>query len=299
MRHTHKIKLMASTALGFALLSAVAATAWAQETPPPETSSPMAANELAKEISNPVTSLWQLQFQFNNMKLEGGNSFPTDEAWTNRLYFQPIMPVSLTKSINLVTRPVITVYNRVPVPTGPDSYEQETDFGDMIMANVLSPAGFEPWIFGIGPTWIFPTAGSDYAGQGKWQVGPAAGGGYITTEFMVALFGQQWWSFAGDDDRKDTSQMQLKPLMYRFFGEGWSVGYSGDILADWKADSGEEWAVPLGLSVGKVAFLGKLPVQFQIAGEYFVERPTGGPEWNAQFQITPVLPKLITGTLFK
>jgi hypothetical protein len=45
--------------------------------------------------------------------------------------------------------------------------------------------------------------------------------------------------------------------------------------------------------------LGKLPVQFQVAGQYFVERPTGGPGWNVQLQVTPVIPKLITGTLFK
>jgi hypothetical protein len=57
--------------------------------------------------------------------------------------------------------------------------------------------------------------------------------------------------------------------------------------------------VPLGLSIGKVAFLGKLPVQVQIAGQYFVERPTGGPDWNVQLQITPVIPKLITKTLFQ
>jgi hypothetical protein len=164
---------------------------------------------------------------------------------------------------------------------------------------VLSPAGTEPWIVGVGPTWIFPTAGSDFTGQGKWQVGPAVGGGYITKEFMIAALAQQWWSFAGDADRKDTSQLNLLPLIYRFFGDGWTVGYSGNILADWKARSGERWTVPLGLSVAKVVMLGKLPVQIQIGGQYFVERPTGGPEWNVQLQVTPVIPKLITGTLFK
>jgi hypothetical protein len=89
------------------------------------------------------------------------------------------------------------------------------------------------------------------------------------------------------------------PLIFRFFGQGWSVGYSGNILADFKAPSGQKWTVPLRLSIGKVAFLGKLPVQVQIAGQYFVERPTGGPDWNVQLQITPVIPNLITKTLFQ
>ena len=80
-----------------------------------------------------------------------------------------------------------------------------------------------------GPTWIFPTAGSDFTGQGKWQVGPAVGGGYITNKFMIAALAQQWWSFAGDADRKHTNQVNILPLVYCFFGDGWSVGYSGNI----------------------------------------------------------------------
>jgi hypothetical protein len=43
---------------------------------------------------------------------------------------------------------------------------------------------------------------------------------------------------------------------------------------------------------------GKLPVQVQIAGQYFVERPKFGPEWNIQLQLTPVIPRLIKKTLF-
>lgn len=262
-----------------------------------KTSSALSAQELAKEISNPVTSIWQLQFQFNNMQLESGT--PLGKEWVNNLYFQPVMPVSLTKDLNLITRPVMTLYQSVPYPTATGRIERKTAFGDTILAQVLSPAHTEPWIFAAGPTWIFPTAGSDFTGQGKWQVGPAVGGGYITDKFMIAALAQQWWSFAGNEDRRDTSQVAVLPLVYRFFGDGWSVGYSGQILADWEAHGSERWTVPIGVSVAKVVQFGKLPVQIQIASQYFVARPTGGPEWNIQLQITPVIPRLIKGTLFK
>ena len=261
--------------------------------------SALSAAELAKEISNPVTSLWQLQFQFDNAELESLDSNPVSGKWVNDLAFQPILPVSLTKDLNLITRPVITLYQSVPHPTATGGSERTTAFGDTVLATMLSPAGTEPWIFGAGPTWIFPTAGSDFTGQGKWQGGPALGGGYITGKFMVAAFAQQWWSFAGDADRKDTSQLNLLPLVFSFFGEGWSVGYSGNVMADWEAPSRDVWTVPLGLSVGKVVKLGILPVQVQVAGQYFVERPEGGPEWNVRLQITPVIPRLIRKTLFQ
>ena len=286
-------KKICSTALAFVTVIACATSASAQS------EAALSASELAKEISNPVTSIWQLQFQFNNAKLESGNLNPVSGKWVNNLYFQPVMPVSLTKDLNLITRPVITVYNSVPHPTATGGNERTTAFGDIILAQVFSPAGTEPWIWGVGPTWIFPTAGSDFTGQGKWQVGPAIGGGYITNKFMIAALVQQWWSFAGDADRRDTNQMNILPLIYRFFGDGWSIGYSGNILADWKESGSNVWTVPIGLSVGKVIKLGMLPVQVQIAAQYFVARPEGGPEWNVQLQITPVIPRLIKKTLFQ
>jgi len=258
----------------------------------------LSASELAKEISNPVTSLWQLQFQFNNEKLESRTFDPLSEKWVNNLYFQPVLPVSLTKDLNLVTRPVMTLYQSVPYPTASGSIERTTTLGDTVLATVLSPAHTEPWIFGAGPTWILPTAHSDQTGQGKWQLGPAVGGGYITNKFMVAALFQQWWDFAGSADRKHTNQLNILPLVYHFWGDGWSVGYSGNILADWTAPGRDVWTVPIGASIAKVIKLGILPVQIQIGGQYFAASPVGGPKWNVQLQITPVIPKLIQKTLF-
>jgi hypothetical protein len=38
--------------------------------------------------------------------------------------------------------------------------------------------------------------------------------------------------------------MNLQPIASIFLGYGWSVGYSGNILADWKAPSGDIWTAP-------------------------------------------------------
>jgi hypothetical protein len=37
------------------------------------------------------------------------------------------------------------------------------------------------------------------------------------------------------------------------------------LTVNWKADSGQQWTVPLGGGVGKIFHLGKLPVNTQIA----------------------------------
>jgi hypothetical protein len=81
--------------------------------------------------------------------------------------------------------------------------------------------------------------------------------------------------------------------------QGWSVGYSGNVLADERASTGQMWTVPIGLQLSKVHFLGKLPVKFAVAAQYMPVHPSDfGQEWNVQLVITPVIPKLLNGTLF-
>jgi len=252
----------------------------------------VSASELNRQLSNPVTSLWSLQFQFNNYRLENGK-------WNSNLLFQPVLPVSLTKDLNLITRPVIPLYDSVPHETARGEFERTTGFGDMVLAELLSPAHTGHWILGAGPTFIFPTATSDFTGQGKWQAGPAVVVGYLTKHFIVGVFPQQWWSFAGDSSRPNTSQMNLQPFAAWFFGEGWSVGYSGNILADWKAPSGNKWTVPIGVAIGKVLRLGKLPLKINLAAQYMPIRPDNvGQQWNIQVSLTPVIPKLVKEPLF-
>jgi hypothetical protein len=248
--------------------------------------------EINKQLSNPVTSLWSMSFQFNNYQL-------VNNQWNFDLQFQPVMPVSLTKDWNLITRPVVPLYNSVPVATGPDTFSQKTGFGDIILLEMLSPANSGPWLLGAGPTFIFPSASSKETGQGKWQAGPGALVGYLSKEYILGLFPQQWWSIGGSNGRPYTSQLNLQPIAAWFFAPGWNLGYSGNILADWMAPSRDVWTVPLGLALGKVVKLGPLPVKLQIATQYMVQRPRNtGQEWNIQFSITPVIPKLIKGVLF-
>ena len=250
------------------------------------------ANELAKMLANPVANLWSLTFQFNNFELTNGR-------WNENLNFQPVMPVSLTKDINLITRPVIQLYNSAPYTTTTGADARTWAFGDWTQLELFSPANSGDWILGAGPTFIFPTASSVYTGQGKWQIGPAVVVAYMTKKYIVGVFPQQWWSYAGDPSRPSTNQMNLQPIANLFFEGGWNVGYSGNITADWEAPSNNRWTVPIGIGGGKVVKFGRLPVKVALAVQYMVTQPSPvGQRWNIQLQLTPVLPKLIKGTLF-
>jgi hypothetical protein len=250
------------------------------------------ASELNRQLTNPVSSIWSIANQFNNFELNNGH-------WNNNWNFQPVLPLSLTKDWNLITRPVMPFYNIVPHETAPGQFERATGLGDLALLELLSPAHSGNWVLGAGPTFIFPTATSHFTGQGKWQLGPSVVVGYLTKQFFLGVFPQQWWSIGGEHGRPDTNQMNLQPIATVFFGEGWSLGYSGNILADWTAPSEDVWTVPVGLGLAKVVKLGRLPVKILLAVQYMPVHPRiSGQEWNVQVSITPVIPKLIKGVLF-
>jgi hypothetical protein len=251
------------------------------------------ASELNRKLTNPVSSIWSISNQFNNFELNNGH-------WNNNWNFQPVLPVSLTKDLNLISRPVMPFYNIVPHETAPGQFERDAGLGDLTLLELLSPANSGNWVLGAGPTAIFPTATSHFTGQGKWQLGPSVVVGYLTRQFFIGVFPQQWWSIGGEHGRPDTNQMNLQPIVTIFFGEGWSIGYSGNILADWTAPSEDVWTVPVGLGLGKVVKLGRLPVKIQLAVQYMPVHPRiFGQEWNVQVSVTPVIPKLIKGVLFQ
>jgi hypothetical protein len=61
-----------------------------------------------------------------------------------------VLPVSLTRDWNLITRPVFQLYNIVPHETSPGHFETTTGLGDTILLELFSPANSGKWILGAG-----------------------------------------------------------------------------------------------------------------------------------------------------
>jgi len=279
---------------------------WAAEPPAAPSASgdeagTQSLTEVNKKMTNPTSNLWYLNFQQNNYRLDMGED--QGDRWNSNLNFQPVMPVALTEDYNLVTRPVIPLFISQPHPNSDDPTEidRTTGFGDItLMFNIAArPRLSGNWLLGFGPTFIFPTASTDATGQGKWQVGPSGIVGYLSKNWILAGFVQQWWSYAGSDRRPNTNWMNFQPIATYFLHDGWSIGYSGNILANWEANGDNRWTVPLGLGVSKVLKFGKLPVKITLAGQYMPIHPDElGQKWNIQLTFAPVIPQLIKGNLF-
>ena len=254
-------------------------------------------DEVNRQLSNPISSVWSLTFQFNNFFLDG---FPSDKTRVqNVLNFQPVIPLHLTENWNLISRPIFPFIFASPVFTPGEGFDYKGGFGEMAFFSLLSPAKSGNWLLGIGPTFIFPTASKEALGQGKFQMGPAGLVGFLNKQWLIGVLPQQWWSVAGDVSRADTSQANIQYFILRFLPKAWSVGMSPNVLINWKADDDNKVTFPIGASIGKTVKVGKLPINFSIQGQWMAWHPDDfGQRWNIQLIIKPVIPSLIPGTLF-
>ena len=260
-----------------------------------QTADSKSLDEVNKELSNPISGIWALQLQENTY-------------WLNRpdrnvvnLQFQPVLPLALTDDWNLITRPVFQVMNSTPYVNESNDLHRVTGFGDTILATLLSPspklAG--PWLLGAGPSFIFPTASNSRLGQNKWQIGPAGVFGYLGDKWLAGVFPQQWFSVGGPGSQT-VSQMNIQYFFVYLSGNGWGIGFSPNMLVNWYAnESGNKITFPIGLQISKVIKIGPLPVKLAVQPQYMPVHPdVFGQNWNLQFAITPVIPKLVKGNLF-
>ena len=247
--------------------------------------------EIARKLNNPVSDLWSLTFQYNHTFLKG---FPSDIFRSqDAMTFQPVLPIHLGKNWNLITRPVIPIVFNSPTFSRVDGFGSTGGFGDMAVVSLLSPAKNTKYIWGVGPTFIFPTARLDALGQGKYQAGPAAVGLFMSKKWVVGALAQQWWSYAGQSDRTNVSQANIQYFIQRLLPNRWQVGMAPNILIDWNAKPGNQVTWPIGLGCAKTVKLGKLPVKLSIEGQYMLIHPDDfGQRWNIRFQMTPVIPAL-------
>ncbi|MEN6620998.1 MAG: hypothetical protein ABFD50_05580, partial [Smithella sp.] len=181
-----------------------------------------------------------------------------------------------------------------------DPYGRTTGFGDISYVGLLSPkkpdkVGTGIFVWGVGPTFIFPTASEDLLGQGKFQAGPSAVAAYIGKEWAFGLFPQHWWSYAGDSSREHTNMTNMQYFIYYNITDTVKVGMSPNATINWTANGNDMVTLPVGLGINWMTKVGKLPVRLGIEGYYSVIHPqdTMGSRFSAKFTITPVIPTFL------
>lgn len=252
-------------------------------------------DEISRQLSNPVGSVWSLKLENNLTFLRGDPAHAYRGSWSTK--FQPVMPLKLTEDWNLIVRPVFEFLN-TPTIRSSGSIDRTSGIGQTSMIALLSPARIRGLLWGAGPTVILPTTTRDELSQRKYSLGPAAVGLYMSERWVLGLFPQYWWSVSGTNRRREVSQANIQYFLWRKLPGGWQVGTSSNIVYDRKASGPNAWTVPIGLGFTKTANVGGLPIKFELQGQAMVVHPDDfGQRWNIRFAITPVIPPLIKRTL--
>lgn len=237
------------------------------------------AEDLSKEAANPLADLISLPFQ-NNTNFNLG---PYDRN-QNTLNIQPVVPFAGGRVITRTIAPVVWIPD-VTAETG----RYSTGLSDITFTAFYTPPS-EGAIWGVGAAMDIPSGGSKRGTQ-KWSLGPSAVFLVQPGSWTLGALANNVWSIAGKAERADVNKGLLNLFIVYQLGHGWYVNSAPIITVDWKAESGQKWIVPLGAGAGKVSFLGRLPVNFQVGAYGNVVKPDFGPDWQLRVQLQVFLPK--------
>lgn len=156
-------------------------------------------------------------------------------------------------------------------------------------ASLYTPAGSDNFIWGAGVMLGVPTASNGQLGSGKWSAGPAFRVTYRNGPWNFSALGGQRWSFAGDAERADVSQLMIRGAINRQFDDGWFFASSPIITANWNA-AGQKWLIPLGGGIGRRFDIASDPWAWSVQGYYNVIKPDGAPNWSVRLSIVTAIP---------
>jgi hypothetical protein len=240
------------------------------------------AEDLSRQAANPLADLMSFPFQ-NNLNINYGEF----NRNLNVLNIQPVLPFADGRIITRTIFPVVWI---------PD-YSQESGMyssglGDISLTAFYAPPS-EELTWGVGPVLEIPTGGEKRGSQ-KWGLGPSAVVLVQPGDWTFGALLNNVWSVAGETSRQDVNKMLLNLFVVYQLGEGWYVNSAPIITADWQAEAGQQWTVPLGAGFGKLTFVGgKLPLNLQTQLYYNIVSPDFGPEWQWRIQAQVLLPKSI------
>jgi hypothetical protein len=275
-------------------------------TPEADTHNSGGNSDLAKKLSNPVADLISIPIQMN-FNFGGGFDIPErhpllrilprpaarlanrllhddrNQATRFLMNVQSVIPFSISQDWNLITRTIIpVVYQNDFLGTS-----SQGGMGDIVQSFFFSPKEGDI-IWGVGPVFLWPTATDDSLGGEKWGAGPTAVVLKQDKGWTYGALANHIWSYAGAGDRENVNLTFLQPFVSYTWPTATTVTFNTESTYDWDES---QWTVPIFAGVSQIIKIGKLPVQLQLGGQYWVEGPDSAPDWSIRFAVTLLFPR--------
>ena len=210
--------------------------------------------EFARKAQDPLGDVKAIMTD-NTIGFKGGPKEDTSYGFQ----IQPVYSLDTSGDWNMILRGIVPVIGIEPgvvaPPIGPEPRPPQGStwgIGDSIMQMFFSPKSDSAWKWGVGPQVSVATSTSDRVAGAGWGYGVAAvlfGG---AGNFALGTIAMYHW---GEDNFEVGTIQPI--IMYNFpTNPGLYLGYNNAITYSPKADSGNKWQVPLGLTFGKSFLLG-------------------------------------------
>jgi len=272
-----------AAALGVALNLAMPVAAQEAPAPAPVPAEKASAggDALAQQLQNPVASLIQAPIQTN-----ADFGIGPDDGFRITTNIQPVVPISVNDRWNVVSRTILPIIYQSDV-TGPG--QSEFGLGDTVQSFFFSPkqVGESGIIWGAGPAFLLPTGTQGELSGKKWGAGPTGVLLKQSGPVSVGILVNQLWSFAGDDARGDVSVGLAQPFVSYVNKDLVTYSASFDVAHDWINDT---TTIPVNLGISKL-IKGKQPLSIGGGVRYYVEKPSGGPDWGVRLSVSLLFPQ--------
>ena len=234
---------------------------------PQKPAEPDDAAELSKKLANPVASLISFPLQ-SNFDFKMG----TGSGWRYTLNIQPVIPIKLNDKWNSISRTIIPIIhqgNVVAPGTG------QSGLGDTVQSFFISPDKTEPFIWGVGPVVLIPTATNEFLGSKQLGLGATVVALKQQHGWTVGILWNHIWKVAGGSGRPNVNADFVQPFLTYSTKDGWTYAINTESTYDW---TGNHWSVPIHFTISKIVRFGKQPMSFGGAMRCWATSPSGGPE---------------------
>ncbi|CAA0121276.1 Uncharacterised protein [Halioglobus japonicus] len=236
--------------------------------------------ELAKLKQNPVSGLRQVGLDTTlspDVPVTGG----TEGAYS----LQVVWPFKLTENWRVITYSIVPV---LQLPEEDGGYE--VGLGNALFnfyVTASNPTG--DFVWGVGPAVLLPTRNNSDLGSDRLGLGPSGVLYYAKEDWGAGLVLQNVWS-GGGDSRNEVNAFGAQYILNYNLPQGWYLYSNSTITADWTADSGDEWTVPVGGGFGKVFTVAGESLSASLQGIANVIRPDDSAKWAINFQFSILFP---------